>query len=229
MGILGKLEVLAGVGTFAVAAMAADKPTPHGCPPDKVWDEASGGCLCAPGTTWDDATRKCTAGCPTGKVQVQGAKPGTCIHAVQPRCPVGENWSDTHNRCVPACPKSKVVDAKGQGCVDPCPTGKESRDGACVLTCPAGQIAEDNRCISDPKACPAGRQRTPAFDGCVPICTAGRALDATGRVCVVASKTCPDGKEWKDAFDGCVPICPLGQVLDFYGVACHSIRVERRR
>jgi hypothetical protein len=57
----------------------------------------------------------------------------------------------------------------------------------------------------------------------------GKVLDAKGTACVTDPKSCAPGKEWKDVFDGCVPICPSDQVLDFQGVACHPIRVQRRR
>ena len=226
--VLQRSGVLLAIGTFTLAAAAAeDRPTPRACPPDKVWDEAANGCLCGPGTNWDDAVRKCVVGCPTGKVQVEGAKPGTCIHAVQPRCPVGENWSDAHGKCVPACPKSNVVDPKGIGCVEP-GAGEQAPPPP-----PAPPPAAPPPPRAEPKepkerACPAGKQRQGG--SCVPVCPAGRVLDPTGRICVAASKTtCPEGREWKDAFDACVPICPPGQVLDFYGTSCHSIKNERRR
>src|SRR5262249_53115143 len=140
--LLAKLSSAFGVAVLSSLVLAPSSdaaPTSKGCPPDKVWSDSRGGCICAPGTTWDGASRTCISSCPAGKVQDPKGPRGTCI-ADPKTCPVNKRWSDAHGTCIVACPPGKIADAKGAACVvDPksCAAGEQWSDafGGCVPAC----------------------------------------------------------------------------------------------
>ncbi len=239
------LVVAGGLGAISAAAAEAPKPKVfRACPPDMVWRENGGGCVCASAMRWDEAAKRCTTACPPGKVQVSDAPPGTC--AVPARtCPPGRRWSELHDGCVVVCPAGKAANQAGTGCVADahgCPADTQwfETRRACLPFCAPGRSIDysNGTCVDDaapkarPPAAPAPAVAPPppvepsAAAPAPPPPPPPRRGPAKPRV-PSTPKPCPEGKEWKEAFDGCVPICPDGQVLDFYGIACHPIRTRR--
>lgn len=242
------VSVLAGLALVpsppALGAETDGKPEPRkkACPPDKVWNDSLGGCVCGPGTSWDEATRKCTSSCPPGKVQ-SPQKPGVCITDSKrsrnapdrESCPSGKQWSDAHARCVVICRSGTIPDAKGAQCVSEpraCAQGQQWSDALarCVPGCPSGSVLDPDGvgCVEDERACPEAQSWSDSLGRCAPSCPSGSVLDARGGCVASSRKSCPAGKEWIDAFGGCVPQCPANMVLDFHGIACHPIKLERR-